>query len=249
MSSKYVVVYPDSAALAKATAARLITHLTDVLALQGQAHVSLTGGTVGIETLRQVASSELAAYLDWTRVHLWWSDERFLPAGDPERNEVQAEAAWLAEAGIPEANIHRIPALSPEVPTAEEAAAQYATELAQYASEGGAAPLFDVLVLGMGPDAHVASLFPDHAGLLVKDQATTPVHDSPKPPSTRVSFTFETINGANEVWIVAAGAEKALAVELGLNRAPLTQAPVAHVRGRAKTLWLLDAAAAGAQVS
>ncbi|MFD2024333.1 6-phosphogluconolactonase [Promicromonospora aerolata] len=250
---RLVVVHPDKQVLAQAAAARLLTRVLDVQSVRSPVHVVLTGGSVGIATLAAVAGSPLVPAVDWSSVHLWWGDERFLPDGDPDRNETQARTALLdglvAEHGLPEANVHPMPGPT-SVATPEEGAAAYAALLRAHAGgqddepEGLAVPAFDVLLLGMGPDGHVASLFPGHDGLAAQG-ATTGVHGSPKPPPERVSLTFDAIRSAREVWIVAAGAEKAEQVAAALADGPVTEVPAAGAVGQARTLWLLDAEAAG----
>nr|WP_216645704.1 6-phosphogluconolactonase [Isoptericola halotolerans] len=245
-----VVVHPDATVLAEAAAARLLTRVLDVQSLRSPVHLVLTGGTVGIKTLAAVAASPLRDAVDWSGVHLWWGDERFLPSGDPERNETQARAALVDDlvrsSGLPTANVHAV-APSGEGPgeaaTPEEAAAAYAAELSAFASPGGQVPSFDVLLLGMGPDGHVASLFPDHAALAAVG-AVVGVHGSPKPPAERVSLTFAAIGSAREVWVVAAGAEKAAKAAAALSDGPVTEVPAVRAVGHDRTLWLLDAAAA-----
>ncbi|HLS03944.1 MAG TPA: 6-phosphogluconolactonase [Actinomycetales bacterium] len=247
--SRRVVVHPNQDILAAATAARVVTKLIDLQSEAVPVHWVLTGGTVGIGTLAEMAKLPAVAAVDWSGVHIWWGDERFVPAGDGERNEVQAREALLdfliTEHGLPQAHIHPMAAPgSPGVETAEEAAAAYCAELAEFAQAGALVPEFDLLMLGMGPDIHVASLFPGHAGLNVVGVAATGVHDSPKPPPTRVSLTFEAINTAQRIWIVAGGAEKADAVQAVLEGKPVAEAPAAGVAGTKETLLLLDAASA-----
>jgi 6-phosphogluconolactonase len=253
MSGQLVVVHPDADLLAQATAARLLTRLLDLQSVQESRHVVLTGGTVGIRTLQRVAQSPLIDAVDWSGVHLWWGDERFLPDGDADRNETQARDALIdelvASGALPSGNVHPMPALGRDVTTPEESAAAYADELARHAGPGGAgvtaaAPIFDVLLLGMGPDGHVASLFPGHAALDVVGTSTVGVHGSPKPPPERVSLTFDTIRAAHEVWIVAAGSEKATAVASALTDVDPHVTPAAGAVGSRATLWLVDAAAA-----
>lgn len=252
---RLVVAHPDKEVLAQAAAARLLTRVLDVQSVRSPVHVVLTGGTVGIATLAAVAASPLVPAVDWSGVHLWWGDERFLPDGDPDRNETQAREALLdalvAGHGLPEANVHPMPGPS-SVATPEEGAAAYATLLAEHATQAAAqdtvqsspaVPAFDVLLLGMGPDGHVASLFPGHEGLAAQG-TTTGVHGSPKPPPERVSLTFDAIRSAREVWVVAAGAEKADRVAAALAGDPVTEVPAAGAVGQARTLWLLDAEAA-----
>lgn len=230
-----IVVYRDGQALADATAARLLTQISDTLSTQDVAHIVVTGGTVGTATLAAVAASPVSQAIDWTSVHVWWGDERFVPAGDADRNEGQAQEAMLRHLPIPEENIHRVPSAT-EVDTAETAAALYHDELARHGN-----PPFDVLMLGLGPDGHVASLFPGHP--VYDDVAATvaAVYDSPKPPPVRVTLGLTAINRAKQVWVIAAGKEKAEAVADCIHGNATY--PGAAVKGGHATLWLIDAEA------
>ena len=242
-----VLVHPDAHVLAAATAARLLTRLVDLQSHRSPLHVVLTGGTVGIAALRAVAQSPVRDAVDWSGVHLWWGDERFLADGDPDRNETQAREALLDALGdaLPPANVHAMPALSTDVPDGETAARRYAAELRAHAHGDGLAPRFDVLLLGMGPDGHVASLFPGRPALFEAHSLVVAEHDSPKPPPERVSLTFPLVRAAREVWVVAAGAEKATAVARALGGDDVRRTPAAGAHGTERTLWLLDVAAAG----
>lgn len=243
---RLVVVHPDPAVLADAVAARLLTRILDVQSLRSPVHVVLTGGTVGIASLAAVARHPVRDAVDWSQVHLWWGDERFLADGDADRNETQAREALIDHLRhLPEENVHPVPGPG-AAGTPEEAAAAYAGTLAAFARGGRAVPAFDVLLLGMGPDGHVASLFPGHAALDVVGVPTAGVHGSPKPPSERVTLTFEAIASAREVWVVAAGAEKAGPAGQALSGADVHEFPAAGAVGLDRTLWLLDAAAARA---
>ncbi|MET0788447.1 MAG: 6-phosphogluconolactonase [Cellulomonas sp.] len=235
-----VVVHPDARVLAESVAARLLTHLVDVQSHRSPVHVGLTGGTVGIASLAAVAASPVRDAVDWAGVHLWWGDERFLPDGHPDRNETQARDALIDALGdaLPVENVHPMPPLSDDVPTPEASADAYAQTLAAAGS-----PAFDVLLLGMGPDGHVASLFPGHEALTVTGRPTVGVHGSPKPPPERVSLTYDAIRAAREVWVVAAGSEKASAVASALRGAPVAVTPAAGALGTERTLWLVDIAA------
>jgi 6-phosphogluconolactonase len=255
-SARTVVVHPDSPTLAAATAARLLVRLVDAQSTHTPVHVGLTGGSVGIKVLEEMAASPALGAVDWTGVHLWWGDERFLPDGDPDRNETQARAALVDALPVPAENVHAMPAAdAPGIDSPEAAAAAYATELARFApsaeagptsDDGGPlTPVLDVLLLGMGPDGHVASLFPGHEALTVTDRAAVGVHGSPKPPPERVSLTYPAIEAADEVWLVVAGSDKAPAVARALAGDDVTTTPAAGALGRSRTLWLLDAAAAG----
>ncbi|WP_342778868.1 6-phosphogluconolactonase [Nocardioides humi] len=174
---------------------------------------------------------------------LWFGDERFVPADSPDRNVNQARAAFLDEVGA--FRVHTAPASS-EAGSAEESAASYADTVR---AEGGGD--FDVLMLGVGPDGHIASLFPGHPGLDATDAIAVAVHDSPKPPPDRVSLTFEALNRAQSVWFLVSGEPKADAVRRALAEVPAGQAaaalretPARGVTGRAETVWFLDADAA-----
>lgn len=233
-----VVIHPSKQALADASAARLLTALVDALAVRDVAHVSLTGGSMGSEIVRSLAAEPARAAVDWSRVHVWWGDERYLPAGDPDRNDTQNDEAGLATLGLDPDKVHRVP--GPDVTgSAEEAADAYA---AAVRSTGTGA--FDVMVLGVGPDGHIASLFPHHPAAATKDAIAVAVHDSPKPPPTRVSLTVECLERSREVWFLVAGADKADAVRRGVQGSPFEETPAAHVHGQEHTLWLVDADAA-----
>ena len=244
MTSPLVVVHRDRDLLAQAAAARLVTRIVDAQASRGSASVVLTGGTAGIAVLAALAASSARDAVDWSAVDLWWGDERFLPAGDPERNETQAREALLDAVPLDPARVHAMPASDgPDGDDVDAAARRYADELA---AAGGREPVptFDVLLLGVGPDAHVASLFPGQPALYETERTVVGVHGSPKPPPTRISLTMPVLRSADEVWFVAAGEDKAGAVGLALSGAGEVQAPAAGPSGRRRTLWLLDRAAA-----
>lgn len=241
-----VVVSSDPEVLAAAVAARLLTRLIDAQTARGRASLVLTGGGVGVAVLKQVRSSPARAAVDWRAVEVWWGDERFVPADDPERNDLQAAAALLDGLDLDAAAVHRMGAVGgPDGDDAEAAAARYADELRTAAPAGADVPPFDILLLGMGPEGHTASIFPESPAAY-DDRTVLAVHGCPKPPPTRITMGFAALNAAREVWLVVAGAEKAPAVAMALSGAGRVQVPAAGVRGIASTLWLLDEAAAGA---
>ncbi|MFG1814119.1 6-phosphogluconolactonase [Kribbella sp. NPDC049174] len=244
MSSPSILVNRDAEGLAHAVAARLITRLVDVQSDGKVAQVVLTGGRVASAVYRAVAESPARSAIDWRRVEFWWGDERFLPDGDPERNETQAREALLDHVDVDPARVHPMAADTGQ--GAEAAATAYAAELAKAVSAGDrdGVPTFDVLLLGVGPDGHVASLFPEHPGLHSEDVSTIAVHGSPKPPPTRISLTFPALNRSHEVWFVVSGADKAKAVRLALSNPGRLQIPASGVKGLNRTLWLLDESAA-----
>ena len=247
MSTPQLVVHRDKELMAEAAAARLITRIVDAQSSRGAASVVLTGGRNGNGLLAALGTAPARDAIDWSRLDLWWGDERFLPEGDPERNVTQARAALLDRVPLDPARVHALPASDgPYGDDADAAAAGYAAELAAAAApeDRAGVPAFDVLMLGVGPDTHVASLFPELPAVRETERTVVGVHGAPKPPPTRISLTLPAIRAAKEVWLLAAGEDKAKAAALALSGAGEVQAPAAGARGRSRTLWLMDAAAA-----
>lgn len=245
MSSPSLIVHADADTVAAAAAARILTRLVDAQAARGRASIVLTGGGMGTAMLEAVARSALRDTVDWGRVDVWWGDERFLPAGHPDRNETQARAALLDHIALDPARVHPMGA-SDATPADPEAAAQaYARQLAAAArpEDHGPIPTFDLLLLGVGDDGHVASLFPEQPALY-EQAPVAAVRGAPKPPPVRITLTLPAIGAALHVGIVAAGESKASAVRLALGGAGYVQIPAAGVRGKNSTLWLIDRAAA-----
>ncbi len=241
-----VVVEPDADRLARAVAEALVARLAAAQALRDTASVVLTGGTIGIAVLERVAGlaeEPVRETVDWSAVDVWWGDERFVPADDDERNEKAARRALLDVVGVDPARVHAMPPSDGGFAEPEEAAAWYAGQLAAAAGDAGPVPAFDVLLLGMGPEGHVASIFPDSPAA-DDERPVFAVRDCPKPPPTRVSLGFGAIAAAQEVWIVVAGEGKAEAVARALAGARPRELPAAGVHGARATRWLLDAAAA-----
>jgi 6-phosphogluconolactonase len=227
-------------------AARLVTRLVDVCAARGHASLVLTGGGIGTRVLTELAAAPARDAVDWRHVDIWWGDERFLPAGDPERNETGARKALLDHVDASPDRVHPMPGPDgPDGPDPEAAAARYAGWLlaASQPEDHSQVPSFDVLMLGIGPEGHVASLFPGMPALY-EERTVVAVHGSPKPPPTRLTLTLPAITAAREVWILASGEEKAGAIRLALSGAGPVQVPAAGARGRQQTLFLLDRAAA-----
>ncbi|KUJ68836.1 6-phosphogluconolactonase [Streptomyces albus subsp. albus] len=247
MTTPQVVVHRDKELMAQAAAARLITKIVDAQAARGYASVVLTGGRNGNGLLAALAAAPARDAVDWSRLDLWWGDERFLPDGDPERNHTQAREALLDSVPLDPARVHAMPASDGPCGGDVEAAAEaYAAELAAAAGTDnrGLVPSFDVLLLGVGPDTHIASLFPELPAVRETERTVVGVRGAPKPPPTRVSLTLPAIRAAREVWLLAAGEDKAKAVAIALSGAGELQAPAAGAYGRSRTLWLLDRSAA-----
>lgn len=235
-----IVVHEDAQTLAGDVASLLLDRLE---AAQGRGevpHVGLTGGTIADAIHREVARRAVDSSVDWSRVDFWWGDERFVEAGSPDRNARQAREAFLDGLGIDPGRVHEVPAAD-VVATAEDAAAAYSQEMR---TQG--AGFFEVLMLGVGPDGHIASLFPGHPGLDATDAIAIAVHDSPKPPPDRVSLTFEAMDRARAVWFLVSGEGKADAVAAALAGGDRHEIPARGVVGTDETLWLVDEAAASA---
>ncbi|MCW2944908.1 MAG: 6-phosphogluconolactonase [Actinoallomurus sp.] len=244
MTVPSVLVHRDQEVLAKAVAARLVTRLVDVQTARGGAHLVLTGGGVGIAVLEELAATPAHDAVDWRSLDIWWGDERFLPSGHEERNETAARRALLDRVDVDPKRVHPMPS-SDQGESPEDAAERYAAELraATRPDDHGPVPSFDVLMLGLGPDGHVASLFPGMPALY-EQRPVVAVRGAPKPPPIRLTLTLPAIQTAREVWIIAAGESKAKAVRLALSDAGPVQVPAAGARGRQRTLFLLDRAAA-----
>jgi 6-phosphogluconolactonase len=242
-----VVVYRTAELLAAATAARLVTRLVDAQAARGSASLVLTGGGTGIGVLDQLRAAPARDAIDWACVDLYWGDERFLPAGHPERNQTQAYAALLDHVPVDPARVHPMAASDGMYGgDPESAAAAYAALLASAArpEDHGAVPCFDVCLLGVGGEGHVASIFPGTPAVYEADRAVIAVHGCPKPPPTRITLTLPAIGRAHEVWLMTTGPSKSAAVAMALGGAGEVQVPAAGARGQRRTLWLLDKAAA-----
>jgi 6-phosphogluconolactonase len=246
-----VEIHPDADTLAATVAGALLGRVAEAQEAGGDVHVALTGGTIAELVHREIARHHSGAVpdvrpVDWSRVHVWWGDERFVPADSPDRNARQAREAFLDAVGA--SRVHEVPA-SDQVADAEEAAASYSRAV----REDGSGE-FDVVMLGLGPDGHIASLFPGHPGLEARDAIAIAVHDSPKPPPDRVSLTFEALNRARAVWFLVSGDGKAEAVARALADVPdgasgsaaasVRETPARGVLGREETIWFLDSPAA-----
>jgi 6-phosphogluconolactonase len=246
VSAPQVLIHHDGELLAKAVAARLVTRLVDICSARGQASLVLTGGGIGTQVLAELAAAPARDAVDWRNLDIWWGDERFRPAGDPERNETAARRALLDHVDVRPSRVHPMPGPDgPDGTDPEAAADRYASWLRRASSpeDHGEVPSFDVLMLGIGPDAHVASLFPGLPALY-EERMVVAVHGAPKPPPVRLSLTLPAIRAAREVWIIASGSQKAGAIRLALSGSGPVQVPAAGASGRQQTLYLLDRAAA-----
>lgn len=235
--------YPDAAALVTAAGDRLVAAIVDAVDKRGTAHIALTGGSTGINLLKRVA--ERSDRIDWSKVHIYWGDERFVPVDDDERNEKQAREALLDHVDIPPGNVHPMAASGAEFgDDLDAAAADYERVLAANADDGETAPSFDVHLLGMGGEGHINSLFPHTPAVRETERLVVGVEDSPKPPPRRITLTLPVVQRSREVWLIVSGEGKADAVAAAVGGADPDYVPAAGAVGREVTVWLLDEAAA-----
>jgi 6-phosphogluconolactonase len=244
-NGQQVIVQPNADDLAALIAAGLVVAIDSALAARGQCHLALTGGGIGTASLAAVREQPACDGVDWSRVDFWWSDERFEPEGSPLRNETGARAALLDHLPLDPHQVHPMPTSDGRWgDDVDAAAAGYTAELAA-AADSGTMPVFDVALLGVGPDGHVASIFPELPGLMETDGVAIPVRNSPKPPPTRISLTLSAICQARAVWLITGGEEKATALREALfPDGDVSKVSAGRVFGTEETLALLDSAAA-----
>lgn len=242
-NERRVLVHPDKQALGASVAARFITKIIDVLDEQERADIAISGGSVSSLVLAAIGQSPARESVDWSKVHVWWVDERWVPSDDADRNTVGTQTDFFDHVEIPASNIHPMPASDGGLDI-EAAATQYERELQDAAPEGAVAPRFDITLLGVGPDGHTASLFPEFPQLTVTDRAVVTVDDSPKPPRQRLTVTYPVINASQRVWVILSGAEKASVLGLALAGASIEDVPVGGVQGRKRTVFFVDQDAA-----
>jgi 6-phosphogluconolactonase len=218
-----VEVHASPDELATAVAGAFLRLLTVRQGTGDIPQVALTGGTIAEKIHREIARLASTSDVDWSRVDFFWGDERFVAADSDERNAKEAHATFLDRVGADPARVYDVPSTD-DVDSVAAAATSYA-ETVRRVGRGS----FDLLMLGVGPDGHVASLFPGFPQLDVDDQIAVPVTGSPKPPPERV-------------WFVVSGAEKAEAVGRALAAEPPTvhEIPAVGVRGEVETTWFLD---------
>jgi 6-phosphogluconolactonase len=241
--STVVEIFPDSETLVGAAGSRLVDAIRTAVAARGRALIVLTGGGNGIGLLKYLGAH--GRQIDWACVHLFWGDERYVPEDDGERNDKQAREALLDHIDIPSSHVHPMPASDGEFGSDLAAAAlAYEQLLAANAEPGDPAPNFDVHLLGMGPEGHINSLFPDTPAVRESTRMVVAVEDSPKPPPQRITLTLPAIQRSREVWLMVSGAAKADAAAAAIGGAEPASIPAAGAIGLETTLWLLDKDAA-----
>jgi len=225
-----------------AVADRVLQLLSDAQQERGTASVVLTGGSISRKIHTDLALEPDA--LDWSQVDVWWGDERYVPADDPERNAGQAREDLIDRVALTASRVHEMPASDASSDLASAASA-YAEELrGEMASREPDEPWFDVLMLGIGPDGHCASLFPGRPEVS-SDDDVLPVENSPKPPPQRVTLGMTVLKRARHVIFAATGEEKAEAVAESVRGIDVLDTPSAGPRGIESTAWYVDSPAAG----
>ncbi len=223
-------------------AAYILRIVAEALQRRAMATLALTGGRTALHVYEAMVRDPSRERVDWSRVHVFWGDERAVPPDDRDSNFLMADQALLAGLPLPKSNVHRIAGeRSPE-----EAATLYELEIRRVV--GGDLPVLDLVLLSMGEDGHVASLFPGMTEL-DDDRRVALAVSGPKPPSARVSLTMRTINAARHIVVLVSGSSKAAALaqargeagEFGHPRLPA--ALLAPKNGHLS--WLVDRDAAG----
>ena len=234
MTENLIHHYETPDAVATAAASAVIEKLQQLTLNSDTVHIAITGGTVGILTLAKWSDHALRDSIEYSKVHFWWGDERFVDQDSADRNFIQAWDALLANIEVPFENLHEFPSPS-DGSTLEEARADFEEEFRSYN------PVFEFALMGMGPDGHVASLFPGHEHLEGQCLILAE-HDSPKPPSERLSLSYSVLNTAKEIWFLIAGADKAAPLATAFSDTP-DSLPVGRISGTSANRWFIDSAA------
>jgi 6-phosphogluconolactonase len=239
-STRSIEVLANAADLFHAAAEEFVRAGRSAIGAQGRFTVALSGGSTP-KALYSLLAANYANFA-WNRIFLFFGDERHVSPTDPESNYRMVQESLLSKITIPTENVFRVPA---ENPDAAAAAADYEAQLRRFFElKSGEFPRFDLILLGMGPDGHTASLFPDSAAL--DEQSRLMVANWVAKFSThRITFTFPVLNHAAEVMFMARGADKADMLHQvleGKNTPPFPSQRVQPSDG--KLLWLLDEAAA-----
>lgn len=218
-----LTLYADAAELTSEVTAQILQSVEEGLTEAGRFDLALTGGTLGLAISKSLVEVLNQNSSDFAGLHIWWSDERYVAGGSDERNALPFHGK-LSNSNVA---VHEV--IASDAASAVDAATNYETQLADVN--------LDLVVLGLGPDGHVASIFPGRADLDNLNRVFL-IEDSPKPPAVRISFTMATINSADKVWIVATGEGKADAVTK-IIEADLS-IPASYVRGSRHTRLIVD---------
>ena len=229
-----VEVLADKSALVERAREIVVEQIQKTIEAKDKFTIVLAGGG----TPKPLYESLAKESLPWSKIHFFWGDERYVPATDPNSNELMARQALLDKIDIPKGNIHPIE-ISGSSP--QEDARQHETELREFFDKPEGFPTFDLILLGMGDDGHTASLFPHTEALSVKDSLVTVGNKDGEP---RISFTIPLINQANCVLFLVAGKNKRSALQqVFAPQGDETAYPSRQIQPQGDLLWLLDQAA------
>jgi len=234
-----ILVFEKAEDLARGAARRIASIIDGAIRERGTCSVALSGGETPRAVYRQLAGPELSRSIDWSRIHVFFGDERLVPPGHPQSNFSMARQELLSQVAIPEENVNRIRG---EL-SGDDAVKDYRSRLLAFF--GDKRPRFDLILLGLGGDGHTASLFPDSPALDV-ERETVAAAISPVPPERRVTLALPVINNAREILFLVSGENKAAIVRevLGADL-PAKKLPAAMVKpARGDLVWLLDSGAA-----
>lgn len=229
-------ILADSATLIQAAAEHFVATARAAIAKRGVFYVALAGGSTPKGLYEKLATSPYIEQIDWARVHLFFGDERCVPATHDDSNFKMARQAMIDLIPIPVENVHRMPTESGEP---ADVAVRYAATMTEVMD---GAP-FDLLLLGLGPDGHIASLFPETPALDIVDTLTTSVYVE-KFDSWRVTMTYPVINSARQVIVFISGEAKATIVN-DITNETITGLPVQRLAPENDYYWFMDKAAAG----
>lgn len=236
-----IAIYPDIDTISREAANYTMRVAREAIAKRGKFTFALSGGTTPGKMYGLLTSEPYRDQIDWSAVHFFWSDERCVASDDPQSNYHLAQDALLSKLNLRPDQIHRMPA---DQPDREQASAHYEAEIRKVL--GDETPAFDLIQLGMGPEAHTASLFPHQPALREEKRLIMPV-SVPKPPPDRLTFTPPLLRTARHILFLATGADKAEALHEVLEGANNpeeypTQGIVRQAKG--EVVWMVDTAIA-----
>ncbi len=230
--------------LFEAAAEEVVHAAKEAVAQRGRFTIALPGGSTP-KNLFNLLATNARTVLPWDRTFFFWGDERHVPPTDPDSNYRMAEETMLSKIPVAAGNVFRIPAENPDASAAAEA---YEQTLRKFFQLGpGEVPIFDLILLGMGPDGHTASLFPGSAGLQEKSRLVI-ANWVDKLKTSRLTLTLPVLNAARCVTFLVSGTDKAAMLKTVLEEdAPAEQYPSKLIRpNNGKLIWLVDRAAASA---
>jgi 6-phosphogluconolactonase len=232
-----IAIYPNMDALIHATAERVADTIEQALQGQKAATLVLTGGKTPKPVYEILGSPPYLERIDWKRIHFFWGDERCVPPEDPESNFGMAWNALISKLGVSSDHIHR---MKGEMEDTETAASLYENEIRKVTKSE--VPSFDMVLLGMGADGHVASLFP---GTSWNEEKLVVANHVPQTGVKRISMTPRILNEARTIIFIVAGAEKSKALDEVLGN-PASHMPAARIHPVSNNLiWMVDKSAAG----